>query len=143
MKFKSLILCEQVRREDNGKLFFLGVYQENILAYKFPLNVELSFWVDAETTEKDNQLEFQLSVKPKTGGKKKIIANAQVARVLTDKDFIGSKARVNCLLERLNIKFEEESLLIISGRKKGGRFKIIDTREVIQHPDCPVDQQPS
>lgn len=138
MKFKSALLCEQVRREDNGKLFFVGVYQENVLAYKFPLNYMLSFWVEAETTEKNNQLEFEISVRPLKGGKKKIISKAELDIAFTEKNFIGNKARLNCLLDNIRIQFEEESLIIISGRKKGGRFKVIDSRAVIQHPNPPI-----
>jgi hypothetical protein len=46
LRFDTTILCDDIRREDTGKLILIGVYQTNIVASHFP--VELSLFVHAE-----------------------------------------------------------------------------------------------
>jgi hypothetical protein len=36
------VVCDFVRREDNGKLIFIGVYSENIVPNKFPATLILT-----------------------------------------------------------------------------------------------------
>ena len=38
-KIRFGVLCEDVRREDNGKLFFLGVFGESVLVSGFPASL--------------------------------------------------------------------------------------------------------
>src|SRR5437016_2130339 len=33
---KSTIMCDEIRREDNGKLLLIGVYQDAMLSSQFP-----------------------------------------------------------------------------------------------------------
>ncbi len=44
MKFKNVIICDDVRTENNGKDIIIGVYAENITVQKFPANVVLCLW---------------------------------------------------------------------------------------------------
>ena len=44
MKFKNVIICDDVRTENNGKDIIIGVYIENIIVLKFPANVLLALW---------------------------------------------------------------------------------------------------
>ncbi len=54
MKLISAILCDEVRREDTGKFLFIGVYTNDILVRRFPINISLTLWVhlSAPGTEK-------------------------------------------------------------------------------------------
>ena len=46
MKVLSAILCDEVRKEDTGKLLFIGVYTSDILVKHFPTPaVNLAFWL--------------------------------------------------------------------------------------------------
>ena len=55
------IVCDQVRREDNGKLFMIGVYGRNITVASFPaqlmLSVVIGVWSNKPVT--DHPLEVQ------------------------------------------------------------------------------------
>jgi hypothetical protein len=42
MRLDYGILCDQVRKEDNGKLFFIGVYTSDISVPRFPSDVLLT-----------------------------------------------------------------------------------------------------
>ena len=44
MKFKNVIICDDVRTENSGKDIIIGVYAENIIVPKFPANILLCLW---------------------------------------------------------------------------------------------------
>ena len=50
MEINFVIPCDQIRREDNGKLIAIGIYGENITIQQAPLVMEMSFimWAAAE-----------------------------------------------------------------------------------------------
>lgn len=135
IKFKSLILCEEIRREDNGKLLFIGVYQDNILAYQFPSNLKLSFWISAETYQAENPIEIDISLKSVKTNSKKSIARTSLDVTVPDEKFKKNAAGINYWIEGFVLSVQEPSLLIISGRINGGRFREIDSRAIIRHPD--------
>jgi hypothetical protein len=45
---KYVVVCDDIRREDNGKEILIGVYSGDILVGKFPINLTLSFWTQFE-----------------------------------------------------------------------------------------------
>ena len=50
LKFLFGIVCDDVRREDNGKELILGVYSGSILVPTFPSNLMLSFWAQYQAS---------------------------------------------------------------------------------------------
>lgn len=54
IKVRSLILCEDIRREDNGKELLLGVFSGVIAAAKLPLKLpRIGFRIEAQTRAGD------------------------------------------------------------------------------------------
>ena len=53
-EFQSIILCDDIRREDNGKLLLVGVYSGDIIPSSFPafLSLRLYMMYDAKRTDK-------------------------------------------------------------------------------------------
>lgn len=45
LNFKWAVICDDIRREDNGKQILIGVYSENIGIPSFPANIALSIWL--------------------------------------------------------------------------------------------------
>ncbi|WP_135507511.1 DUF6941 family protein [Roseovarius aestuariivivens] len=41
------IFCDDIRREDNGKLLIIGAYGGNIIVNKLPVQLRLSIWIRA------------------------------------------------------------------------------------------------
>ena len=41
------LVCDDVRREDNGKEIIIGVYSSDIRVSRFPANMRLVFWMQA------------------------------------------------------------------------------------------------
>lgn len=42
---KTALVCDDIRREDNGKQILIGVYNDKILVPQFPAPLALSFWI--------------------------------------------------------------------------------------------------
>ena len=51
LKAIAAVLCEDVRREENGKQILIGVYSGDIVSMGFPANLGLSVWVNAEVSQ--------------------------------------------------------------------------------------------
>ena len=51
MKVQNIILCDEVRKEDNGKNFIIGVYPHNILIEDFPATIVLTLWIQFHAEE--------------------------------------------------------------------------------------------
>lgn len=41
------IFCDDIRREDNGKAFLIGVYMDDLVPSKLPAQFPLSIWIKA------------------------------------------------------------------------------------------------
>jgi hypothetical protein len=48
---KTVVVCDQVRREDNGKEMLIGVYSAGILVAQLPAPLMLSFWIQFKSTD--------------------------------------------------------------------------------------------
>lgn len=48
---ETAILCDQVRREDNGKLILIGVYGGGVLLDSYPATLPLSAYVEGQVLE--------------------------------------------------------------------------------------------
>ena len=59
MKLIVVIICDDVRREDNGKEIIIGVYTSEIIVSSLPANLNLVFWVMLEPNGMDT-LAFDL-----------------------------------------------------------------------------------
>jgi len=41
----TVVVCDEQRREDNGKMILIGVYNEKVFVPQFPAPLALSFWL--------------------------------------------------------------------------------------------------
>jgi hypothetical protein len=48
LKLVCGIVCDDIRREDNGKEIIIGVYSGSIVVPQFPATLLLSLWVGLE-----------------------------------------------------------------------------------------------
>jgi hypothetical protein len=60
LEIRAALVCDDVRREDNGKLILIGVYGKDIGVTDLPANLVLSLVVRFEASEAiDEDLEFR------------------------------------------------------------------------------------
>jgi hypothetical protein len=45
IEFRTALVCDDVRREDNGKDIIIGVYSDTIVVASFPAPLQLAFWL--------------------------------------------------------------------------------------------------
>lgn len=50
----SVVLCDEVRQENNGKHILIGVYIHAVLVEDFPANLLLSVWIELKPKEVGN-----------------------------------------------------------------------------------------
>jgi hypothetical protein len=47
---KTVVVCDEVRREDNGKDILIGVYSAGALVAQFPAPLQFTFWIQFKGT---------------------------------------------------------------------------------------------
>jgi hypothetical protein len=71
IKFDNLLICDQARREDNGKVFLIGLYTGTINVTKAPLKLSLTYWLIGNATPKGKigkvKFELQTDYKSESG----------------------------------------------------------------------------
>lgn len=77
VKCEQLVLCEDIRREENGKFMLLGVFPEGIIFPSFPTKITLALWIVVKIQEKLEALSVEIKVKI-PGRKEDHIINAAV-----------------------------------------------------------------
>lgn len=61
MKVENAIICDDVRKEDNGKHLIIGVYPNNMLVPKFPATLAPSLWIQLYLDEEnETAIEFRI-----------------------------------------------------------------------------------
>ena len=72
LKVDLALICDDVRREDNGKLIIIGVYNRNIQVPKLPATLILSSvvrLVATEATDIDVEFQYLMAGEPKASTK--------------------------------------------------------------------------
>lgn len=62
---KYVLVCDDIRREDNGKELIIGLYSRDIVALKFPINMLVAFWIQyVPLVVGEFDIDFRLTGKP-------------------------------------------------------------------------------
>ena len=61
MKIENVVICDFVRKEDNGKHFLIGVYPKDVRVGNFPATLRFDVWFQTPVTEiNDFPTEFRV-----------------------------------------------------------------------------------
>ena len=125
---KSAILCDDIRREDNGKMLFIGVYVGEILVAEFPVALRLT-WVLFGKHQKtaSHDMEFRVSYDTHTEKPKSLQARTATDPALDD------QAEVSLILPNAVLTFQEPTALTVSV-KEGDQWRDILTKKVVLRP---------
>jgi len=67
LQFRSIILCDQIRREDNGKALLIGVYSGDIVMQS-PAPLALFFYIECVGhLDQDEEITFRINVEKSDG----------------------------------------------------------------------------
>ena len=64
---ESVLLCDDIRREDNGKAILIGVYSGDIVVPQFPAVLRLSLWLQGTTRQVISKVHLKARVTDATG----------------------------------------------------------------------------
>jgi hypothetical protein len=123
VKFASVIVCDDIRREDNGKALLIGAYAGDILVPQFPAAVQLSFYVTGIAKNAAASIaEFRIQHTLQNGETPMVSAKANIAGAE-----IGRASVV--VLPRVPFNFDEATDLTTSVLD-GAEWRVLDRKRV-------------
>ena len=65
LRIENVLVCDDIRTEDNGKALIIGVYTGSISPRKFPAKLKLSYWLVGKMQGQGTfRLEIKVAFKP-------------------------------------------------------------------------------
>ena len=114
IKFHHAILCDDVRKEDSGKLIFIGVYGPTLKVNKLPATLPLRAIIPVSAKDAF-EVSFEFRVKL---GRKKIFAANVTART----DYQGDSF---IIIPQFILELDHPDVLNISVRLNEGKWQAI------------------
>lgn len=117
----TALVCDDVRREDNGKEILIGVYTGAIAMPKLPANLPLCLWLHLQTHGNGEiKLEFRV-----IGPAEKELAHGEAMVGFVDSDLPASLA-----LPKLPLALESEGMLDFQWRQTGADWSTLTRKKV-------------
>ena len=65
LEFREVLVCDDIRREDNGKAILIGVYYGDIVVSQFPISMRLNYWLQGRVrpNAKPGTAQFKIEVR--------------------------------------------------------------------------------
>ena len=116
---RSLILCDDIRREITGKDIIIGAYAGSIIVTEFPFTLNIAIWLEYEPEKIGGaDIHLQLSYSGKAPSKIKVSINA------------SELTAVGIPLTRLAVNGDAEGELKIELSSDGSSWKLLKTYSV-------------
>jgi hypothetical protein len=117
VQFRYGVICDDVRREDNGKLLIIGVYSGYIIVQQLPATLLLSLVIAAEV---DSSYEIPIELRVKFN--KRVIRTGK-GTIRMERAGLGLTMAKGLLLDDL----KESGLLTFQARPSQGRWATLCT----------------
>jgi hypothetical protein len=111
-----VVVCDEIRKEDNGKYIIIGVYLDNISVPRFPFDMTLAFWISI-VPHREGEILCQWRLKHDIAG----VLSSSAGKLTIyekEKDSIVT-------LRRIPVKLPQEGILSLQFREKGRRWRIL------------------
>lgn len=127
IEIEALILCDEVRREDNGKLLLLGTYAGDVFT-EMPATLQLTWFIMGKTpVGGDTDIEFRIETRANNGKHQgEMLAKAALRNN-------QSEAYSVLILGRIPIPFSEAGEIVLSW-KNGEEWQELGKRKVVLNP---------
>ena len=133
LRVRYVLICDDLRTEDNGKQILIGVYTGGILFSKFPAQHVITVWCDVEQPEA-GKIPLQLKV---SFGKKDLF----VAQVDME---VHTPAPTAVFAFKIPVRVESVGTLRFQMRQHADDWQDLKEIEVLQGPTAAsVVQQPA
>lgn len=115
MKIDNVIICDFIRKEDNGKPIMIGVYLENIQFLKFPATIGLTTWV-----------QFHVGTKGKTEFEFRFLKDRKpLATGAGELNIKDTKKQITLTVPTIALVIEGPGTLSCQIREKGKRWQTL------------------
>ena len=123
----TVLTCDEVRREDNGKAIIIGVYVSDILLSKIPATIGMTWYLQGKNkVEIDYEVEFKISAEGDSS------FNPIEVKANFNASPLDSTAVL--VLGQLPIKFERPCTLVLSKRTANDEWRELTRRKVLVKP---------
>ena len=123
IKITTALLCDDARKEDNGKEVLIGVYTGDVLVSEFPAQLVVCLWLLTET-EAAGEIEKEVRAVGPDG--KTITSGLFHVSILRD-----GKGSASFALTKMPLLIEKKGKLKFQWRPLKGRWSTILTKNVL------------
>lgn len=118
----NAILCDDARREDNGKDILIGVYSGHIVVKSFPTNLLVCLWLQCKTKGTG---EVEREIRALDVGGKEIMLGQFGASIVDSEEGYASFS-----LTKIRLDIQKEGRIKFQWKKKGGRWRTVLIKEI-------------
>lgn len=115
-EFQQAVICDDVRREDNGKSILIGVYSHDIIVAKLPATFSLASYIVGTVTGVD-EAKFETRVKVNN----EVMHSGRGTIRITSRD----NPYFTLVSPALPLEIAEEGELVLDAKIEGGRWKTL------------------
>lgn len=130
LQINSVIICDDIRKEDNGKVIFIGVYSGDILVTKLPALLKLCYWLSGETTQINSEFEVEITLQKKSDGSSVELFKNIIENHIKDDIDPGKGKEFHVALIDMPVSIEEDSILVVRWRTIKGKWKVLTQKGV-------------
>ena len=127
MKVTNAVVCDEVRKEANGKHLIIGVYPHDMLVKSFPATIAPTLWIQF-LIERKGEIEVEFRVRDKSQPKKHGRSFLAKLKIITPDE------PNTITLPPAPFVINEQGLLLFEVREKDGRWKKIKEIQIRQSP---------
>ena len=143
-KVNSVIVCDDIRNEDNGKSIIIGTYNGGIVLSKIPSNLQLCFWFMGNSSSDNHELQFKIGVvgadkKDSVATEQKMVLeyNPDLKAPIEDTEFVLALLKVPLVMKG------KGEFYVKMKHQKDKSWKKLVSKNVTLAPDATALQPPS
>jgi len=150
IKVLTVVVADQIRREDNGKSIIIGVYSGDIIPGRFPSDLQFAFWIEVEIGMPKipflMTIELRLQVRRLNESSAKSFetfkaVNIEIGETGVKGPSSKRKLRTVLIVNGVPANITGPGTLELSIREKGKRWKKVITKGIVSQvagDDAPV-----
>lgn len=123
---KSVVICDDVRREDTGKWFLIGVYSKDIAVERVPTKISLSIWIEIDYLQ-PGELDFSFQATHQPTGME--------LWTVTGRAEVKAPERGEAIvMAGLPLQIDAEGTLELRARLGSEAWQVIKTIQIVLRP---------
>lgn len=125
LDIREVIVCDDIRREDNGKAILIGVYYGHIVLRQFPATLPLSFWLQGRARENVGSAKAQFKIDIRDQGAE------QIPPIMIDADFDAPSADTTTgvlVFQTVPITVRQPGRLVLSINEDGEWLELLNKK---------------